>query len=91
MVVDNNGRTVALGERGELLTRGYATMLGYWADQHRTDEAITDDRWYRTGYAACYKLQLHMNIKINTTCYTEPIIYNLILYAAHVIPNRIIN
>jgi fatty-acyl-CoA synthase len=48
-VVDANGRTVPRGERGELLTRGYLVMLGYWDDPERTDEAIDEARWMHTG------------------------------------------
>ena len=34
---------------GELCTRGYSTMLGYWDDEAKTKEAITEDRWFHTG------------------------------------------
>ena len=35
-IVDAEGRTVPVGEKGELCTRGYSVMLGYWADEART-------------------------------------------------------
>ena len=35
-VIDSEGRTVARGEPGELCSRGYAVMLGYWDDPERT-------------------------------------------------------
>ena len=47
-IVDEAGETVALGEKGELLTRGYAVMKGYWNDDARTKEAIVDG-WMHTG------------------------------------------
>ncbi|HEX8829501.1 MAG TPA: AMP-binding protein, partial [Xanthobacteraceae bacterium] len=37
-IVDLNGRIVRTGTPGELLTRGYSVMLGYWGDEERTRE-----------------------------------------------------
>ena len=34
---------------GELCTRGYTTMLGYWDDDDKTKETITVDGWLKTG------------------------------------------
>ncbi|MFL5817331.1 MAG: AMP-binding protein, partial [Conexibacter sp.] len=49
-VVDpETGTVLARGERGELLTRGYSVMLGYWEDPERTAAAIDDDGWMHTG------------------------------------------
>ncbi|HET8959516.1 AMP-binding protein [Nocardioides sp.] len=49
-VVDpETGRTVERGEPGELCTRGYSVMLGYWNDREKTDEAIDADGWMHTG------------------------------------------
>ena len=49
-VVDpETGRTVPRGEPGELCTRGYSVMLGYWEDPERTAEAIDAARWMHTG------------------------------------------
>jgi fatty-acyl-CoA synthase len=48
-VVDVGGRIVASGETGELLTRGYCVMRGYWGDAERTNEAIDDAGWMHTG------------------------------------------
>ncbi len=47
-IVDGDGATVPAGERGELLTRGYVVMQGYWDDEERTREAVVDG-WMRTG------------------------------------------
>ena len=44
-----SGNVVACGETGELLTRGYSVMLGYWDDPERTAEAIDPARWMHTG------------------------------------------
>lgn len=43
------GRVVPRGTPGELCTRGYSVMLGYWDDAHATREAIDDGRWMHTG------------------------------------------
>lgn len=49
-VVDpSSGRTVPRGEPGELCTRGYSVMLGYWGEPERTAEAVDAARWMHTG------------------------------------------
>ena len=48
-IVDGDGRTVPRGEPGELCTRGYSVMLGYWDDNERTAEAIDPEGWMHTG------------------------------------------
>ena len=50
--MDSEGRIVEAGVEGELVTRGYSTMLGYWEDQDKTKEVITPDRWFHTGDVA---------------------------------------
>jgi fatty-acyl-CoA synthase len=48
-VVDADGRVTPRGEPGELCTRGYSVMLGYWDDPERTGEAIDAAGWMHTG------------------------------------------
>ncbi|KAH7720741.1 acyl-CoA synthetase family member 2 [Aphelenchoides avenae] len=48
-VVNREGHLVKRGEKGEIMARGYSVMRGYWADEDRTREEITPDRWYHTG------------------------------------------
>ncbi|MET4068170.1 fatty-acyl-CoA synthase [Bradyrhizobium sp. S3.2.6] len=48
-IVDRQGRVVPRGEAGELCTRGYSVMLGYWNDEARTKEAIDRAGWMHTG------------------------------------------
>ncbi|MFJ6760102.1 AMP-binding protein [Streptomyces sp. NPDC091273] len=49
-VVDpRSGLTVPRGEPGELCTRGYSVMLGYWEEPERTGEAVDAARWMHTG------------------------------------------
>jgi fatty-acyl-CoA synthase len=44
-----SGETVERGRTGELCTRGYSVMRGYWNDDERTAEAIDESGWMRTG------------------------------------------
>ena len=48
-IVDAEGRIVPRGVPGELCTRGYSVMLGYWADPERTAGVIDAARWMHTG------------------------------------------
>ena len=48
-IIDDEGRIVALGMPGELCTRGYCVMRGYWGDPERTAEDIDDAHWIKSG------------------------------------------
>ncbi len=48
-VVDAEGRVTPRGVQGEILTRGYSVMLGYWDDPEKTAESIDHGRWMHTG------------------------------------------
>jgi fatty-acyl-CoA synthase len=48
-IVDESGRVVPRGSTGELLTRGYSVMRGYWNDEANTRMALDDARWMHTG------------------------------------------
>ncbi|HEX4189347.1 MAG TPA: AMP-binding protein [Marmoricola sp.] len=49
-IVDpGSGATLERGEPGELCTRGYSVMIGYWNDEQKTAEAIDPDGWMHTG------------------------------------------
>jgi fatty-acyl-CoA synthase len=61
-IVDLNGRVVPTGTLGELLTRGYCVMLGYWGDEERTREAIDAARWMHTGDLATIDAEGYCNI-----------------------------
>ncbi len=48
-IVDDDGKEVAPGERGEILQRGYGVMRGYWDDPDRTAEVVDAGGWLHTG------------------------------------------
>ena len=48
-IVDANGKVARLGESGELCTRGYGVMRGYWDDPERSAEAIDAAGWMHSG------------------------------------------
>jgi fatty-acyl-CoA synthase len=61
-IVDEAGRVVPRGERGELCTRGYCVMHGYWDDPERTAEAIDAAGWMHTGDLAVMDADGYANI-----------------------------
>ncbi|GLZ13653.1 fatty-acyl-CoA synthase [Actinomadura sp. NBRC 104425] len=56
------GVTVPRGTPGELCTRGYSVMLGYWNDPEQTAEAIDAARWMHTGDLAVMDAEGYVNI-----------------------------
>ena len=48
-IVDAEGRVTPRGRRGELLTRGYSVMHGYWDDEEKTKQSIDPQGWMHTG------------------------------------------
>jgi fatty-acyl-CoA synthase len=56
------GRIVARGTTGELCTRGYSVMLGYWEDVASTRQAIDAARWMHTGDLAVMDDEGYVNI-----------------------------
>jgi len=48
-LIDEQGRVVAIGEKGEICTRGYSVMRGYWNDPERTAETIDPAGWLHSG------------------------------------------
>lgn len=48
-IIDDNGRVVPLGDKGELCCRGYSVMQGYWDDEARTHETIDPAGWLHSG------------------------------------------
>jgi fatty-acyl-CoA synthase len=56
------GQVVPRGISGELCTRGYSVMLGYWNDPERTADAIDEGRWMHTGDLAVMDEVGYVNI-----------------------------
>ncbi|MDD2050009.1 AMP-binding protein [Pseudomonas putida] len=48
-IVDEHGCIVPRGQMGELCTRGYSVMLGYWGNPEATHESIDPAGWMHTG------------------------------------------
>jgi fatty-acyl-CoA synthase len=61
-IVDPNGRIVPRGAAGELLTRGYSVMSGYWEDPENTATAVDGARWMHTGDLATIDAEGYCNI-----------------------------
>ena len=60
-IIDAQGRIVPVGVKGELCTRGYSVMQGYWDDEARTREAVHDG-WMHTGDLATLDADGYCNI-----------------------------
>ena len=56
------GLTVPRGTPGELCTRGYSVMLGYWGQPDQTTEVIDQARWMHTGDVAVMDAEGYLNI-----------------------------
>jgi fatty-acyl-CoA synthase len=62
-IVDpETGLTVPRGETGELCTRGYSVMLGYWRQEDKTAEVIDAARWMHTGDLGVMDEDSYLNI-----------------------------
>ena len=61
-IVDDACRIVPRGVKGELLTRGYSVMRGYWGDEAKTREAIDAAGWMHTGDLATIDADGYCNI-----------------------------
>ena len=61
-IVDAEGRIVPRGVAGELCTRGYNVMPGYWDDEERTRSVIDAARWMHTGDLAVIDAEGFCNI-----------------------------
>ena len=61
-IIDSQGRVVPRGMPGELLTRGYSVMLGYWEEAEQTKQAIDAAGWMHTGDLATLDVEGYCNI-----------------------------
>jgi fatty-acyl-CoA synthase len=62
IVNPETGRVLPRGEPGEMCTRGYSVMLGYWDEPEKTAEAIDAGRWMHTGDLAVMDAAGYLNI-----------------------------
>jgi fatty-acyl-CoA synthase len=60
-IVDEQGQIVPIGTKGELCTRGYSVMKGYWGDDERTADSIKNG-WMYTGDLATLDAEGYCNI-----------------------------
>jgi len=60
-LIDALGETVPVGEKGELCTRGYSVMQGYWDDDAQTAQTVVDG-WMHTGDLAILDAEGYCNI-----------------------------
>jgi fatty-acyl-CoA synthase len=61
-VVDLQGRCVPRGVQGEIHTRGYSVMKGYWDDPEKTREVLDDAGWMHTGDLGVIDAQGYGNV-----------------------------
>jgi fatty-acyl-CoA synthase len=61
-ILGEDGRIVPRGQTGELCTRGYSVMLGYWDDEAKTRESIDEAGWMHTGDLATLDAAGYCNI-----------------------------
>jgi fatty-acyl-CoA synthase len=61
-LIDAEGRIVPVGQPGELCTRGYAVMLGYWEDDEHTHASIDAAGWMHSGDLATIDADGYCNI-----------------------------
>ena len=61
-IVDGEGHVVPRGTNGEILTRGYSVMAGYWNDPERTAEAVDAAGWMHTGDLGVMDAEGYCNI-----------------------------
>ncbi len=61
-IVDAEGRIVPRGVSGELCTRGYSVMIGYWGEEQKTIDAIDASGWMHTGDLATIDDEGYCNI-----------------------------
>jgi len=62
MVDPESRATVDRGQPGELCTRGYSVMKGYWGDEEKTREAVDAEGWMHTGDLATMDAEGYVNI-----------------------------
>ncbi|BDX31302.1 AMP-binding protein [Mycobacterium antarcticum] len=62
IISPETGKVLPRGQSGEICTRGYSVMLGYWCEDARTREAIDDEGWMHTGDLAVMREDGYCNV-----------------------------
>lgn len=62
IISPETGEVLPRGQSGEICTRGYSVMLGYWREDARTREAIDDEGWMHTGDLAVMREDGYCNV-----------------------------
>ena len=62
MIDPVSGETVPHGEPGEMCTRGYLVMQGYWENDEATADAVDNDGWMHTGDLGVMDADGYLNI-----------------------------
>jgi fatty-acyl-CoA synthase len=62
LIEPGGAETVAIGEVGEICSRGFGTMLGYYKMPDKTRETIDDDGWLHTGDLGMMNAEGYINI-----------------------------
>ena len=61
-IVDSNGKTVDLGQAGELYVKGPQVMQGYWNNPKESSKVLDAEGWLKTGDIACLTQTGHLQI-----------------------------
>jgi fatty-acyl-CoA synthase len=61
-LLDEQGRVVPLGQRGEICTRGYCVMKEYWGDHRATNASIDANGWMHTGDVGIFDKDGYLSI-----------------------------
>uniref|UniRef100_A0A3B5K1A9 Medium-chain acyl-CoA ligase ACSF2, mitochondrial n=2 Tax=Takifugu rubripes TaxID=31033 RepID=A0A3B5K1A9_TAKRU len=63
IVNPSTGEVAPLGETGDIMVRGYCVMQGYWGDEDKAEESVSEDGWYRTGDSGSLDAYGYLQIK----------------------------
>ena len=68
----STGETVPPGVQGEICTRGYSVMRGYWDDEVKTHEAVDREGWMHTGDLGTMNADGYVNVAEELAKFRSP-------------------